>query len=58
MALQADEIVVMGQGRVLHHGTSQDPATHAAIEAVLEHRVRICAVQDQWVVVPRLTPGA
>jgi len=58
MALQADEIVVMGQGRVLHHGASQDPATHAAIEAVLEHRVRIFAVQDQWVVVPRLTPGA
>jgi hypothetical protein len=58
MALQADEIVVMGQGRVLHHGASQDPATHAAIEAVLEHRVRICAVQDQWVVVPRLTSGA
>ena len=53
MALQADEIVVMGQGRVLHHGASQDVATHAAIESVLEHRVRICALQGQWVVLPR-----
>lgn len=57
MALQADEIVVMAQGRVVHHGASQDAATHAAIEAVLEHRVRICAVQDQWVVLPRLSSG-
>jgi iron complex transport system ATP-binding protein len=55
--LQADEIVVMAQGRVVHHGASQDAATHAAIEAVLERRVRICAVQDQWVVLPRLSSG-
>jgi iron complex transport system ATP-binding protein len=58
MALQADEVVVMAQGKVLHHGASQDATTHAAIEAVLEHRVRICAVQDQWVVLPRLSSGA
>ena len=54
MALHADDIVVMREGQVVHHGTSRDAATHAAIEAVFDHRIRIQAIDGQWVVLPRL----
>ena len=53
MALQADGLVVMDQGRVLHHGACQDEATHRAIESVFGQRIRILPVDGQWVVVPR-----
>ena len=52
MALHADDIVVMREGQVVHHGTSCDAATHAAIEAVFDHRIRIQAIDGQWVVLP------
>ncbi len=55
MALHADEVIVMDQGQVVHHGASSDPQTQAAIEAVFEHRIRICALDGQWVVLPRIT---
>ena len=53
MALHADDMVVMAQGQVLHHGPCQDPATHRAIESVFEHRIRILALDGQCVVLPR-----
>lgn len=53
MALHADDLVVMQQGRVVHHGACSDVATRSAIEAVFEHRIRILSVEGQWVVVPR-----
>ncbi len=54
MALYADEVIVLDQGLVRHHGACNDPATHAAIEAVFNHRIRICALDGQWVVLPRI----
>ena len=54
MALHADDIVVMREGQVVHHGASRDAATHAAIEAVFDHRIRIQAIDGQWVVLPRI----
>ncbi|MGV0961393.1 MAG: ABC transporter ATP-binding protein [Limnohabitans sp.] len=54
MALHAHEVIVMDQGQVLHHGACNEPETHAAIEAVFDHRIRIGALDGQWVVVPRL----
>ncbi len=53
MALHADEVIVMDQGRVVHHGACSDAATHAAIEAVFAHRIRILPLDGQWVVLPR-----
>jgi iron complex transport system ATP-binding protein len=53
MALHADDIVVMKGGEVVHHGAGHDVATHAAIESVFEHRIRIHALDGQWVVLPR-----
>jgi iron complex transport system ATP-binding protein len=54
MALNADDIVVMREGRVVHHGAGCDAATHAAIEAVFDQRIRIHPLDGQWVVLPRL----
>ncbi len=53
MALQADEMVVMAQGRVTHQGPCADAATHRALEEVFDHRIAIHAVSDQWVAMPR-----
>ena len=53
MALHADDIIVMAQGQVEHHGACADAATHAAIEAVFDQRIRIQALDGQWVVLPR-----
>ena len=52
MALHSDELVVMAQGRVCHHGPSADPATHAALLQVFDHRIRIHALAGQWVALP------
>ena len=54
MALHADDIVVMREGQVVHHGQSSHAATHAAIEAVFGQRIRILQLDEQWVVLPRL----
>ena len=53
MALQADEVVVMQSGRVLHHGPCADPAAQRAIEAVFEQRIAIRPLDGQWVALPR-----
>lgn len=53
MALHADEMVVMAQGRVTHQGACTDPATHHALEAVFDQRIAIHAVDEQWVALPR-----
>jgi iron complex transport system ATP-binding protein len=54
MALHADDIVVMCKGQVVHHGAGRDAATHAAIESVFDQRIRIHALEGQWVVLPRV----
>lgn len=53
MALQADDLVVMAQGRIVHQGACSDPATHAALEAVFDQRIRVHALDGQWVALPR-----
>jgi iron complex transport system ATP-binding protein len=53
MALHADHIVVMQDGRVEHQGAASDAQTHRAIEAVFEQRIRILPLEDQWVVLPK-----
>ncbi|MBB3176090.1 ABC transporter ATP-binding protein [Variovorax sp. Sphag1AA] len=52
-ALAADDMVVMGQGRVLHHGQCDDAATHRALEAVFDNRVRVHQMLGHWLAVPR-----
>ena len=53
MALHADSLVVMREGRVVHHGAPCDAATRQAVEEVFDQRIRILSVDGQWVVLPR-----
>ncbi|QNP50634.1 ABC transporter ATP-binding protein [Diaphorobacter aerolatus] len=52
IALQADDMVIMADGRIQHHGPCSDAATHAALEQVFEHRIRVRQVDDVWVALP------
>jgi len=54
VALQADDMLIMQAGEAVHHGTCADPATHAALEAVFEHRIQVRRLDGQWLAVPRL----
>jgi iron complex transport system ATP-binding protein len=49
MALQADSLLIMARGEVLHHGAPQASATHAALQTAFDQRLRLVAVQGQWV---------
>ena len=53
MALASDQLVVMADGRVLHDGACDDPATHAALENVFDRRVHVHRVDNQWIALPR-----
>lgn len=52
MALQADELLLLRDGRIAHHGPTGDPATHRALEAVFEGRLQVHAVAGRWVALP------
>ena len=54
MALQADNVAVLAQGRLRHHGATHDPATHAALEAVFDHRIRVRELDGAWIALPSL----
>ena len=54
MALQADELVVMADGRITHQGACSDPVTHRALENVFEHRIAVHPLAGQWLAVPRI----
>lgn len=54
LALQADDMVVMAQGRVLHQGACDAPATHAALENVFDHRIQVRHLDGLWMALPSL----
>ncbi|GGH58722.1 iron ABC transporter ATP-binding protein [Comamonas phosphati] len=54
VALQADDMLIMQAGRAVHHGACADPATHAALEAVFEHRIQVRELDGQWLALPRM----
>ena len=53
-ALLADELVVMKAGRIEHHGACNDPATHAALEAVFDQRIQVRQLDGMYLATPRL----
>ena len=55
MALHADQMVIMAQGRVTHQGACADIATHRALENVFERRITIHALGEQWVALPKVS---
>ena len=54
-ALHADDVVVMADGRIAHHGACAERTSHRALERVFDQRIAIHAVQGQWVALPHLT---
>ena len=53
-ALHADALVVMADGRVTHQGDCADAATHRALEAVFDHRIKVCSLAGQFVAIPHI----
>ena len=54
IALQADDMLILQQGRLMHQGACTEAATHRALEQVFEHRVRVAMLEGQWLAVPRI----
>jgi iron complex transport system ATP-binding protein len=44
LALQADSMLIVAQGRVQHHGACTDALTHRALEAVFDRRIAVHTV--------------
>ena len=53
-ALQADEMVVMAEGRIVHQGACADPATHAALAQVFDRRLQVRSLDGHWVALPTI----
>ncbi len=53
MALHADDMVIMAQGRITHQGACSEAATHRALETVFDGRIAIHALAGEWVALPR-----
>jgi iron complex transport system ATP-binding protein len=56
-ALQADEMVVLAAGRIVHQGACGDAATHEALAKVFDRRLRVRALDGQWVALPGAQDG-
>ncbi len=54
LALQADEMVIMSHGVVVHQGGCRDVATHRALERVFDHRITVQPLLNQWVSLPKI----
>jgi iron complex transport system ATP-binding protein len=52
LALQADAMVILDHGSVMHQGACDDLATHRALERVFDQRIAVQAVGTAWVVLP------
>jgi iron complex transport system ATP-binding protein len=54
MALLADEMVLMQDGKITHQGGCQDSQTHRAMERVFDNRVKVVKVEEEWAVLPQI----
>ena len=52
--VELDDVAIVAQGRLCHHGAARDAATHRALEQVFDQRITICGVDGQWLALPRL----
>ena len=56
IALHAHDLVVMRDGRITHHGPTQDLATQQALTRAFDDRIAIHALHGQWVAIPSTAP--
>jgi iron complex transport system ATP-binding protein len=54
LALQADRLVVMAEGRIRAEGRCDDPGLHAAMIEVFGGAIRIERIGPLWVAIPRM----
>jgi len=52
LALQADHLVLMADGRIVHTGSPADAATHAALKRVFGPSLHIAQIEGRWVALP------
>ncbi|MEJ6008051.1 ABC transporter ATP-binding protein [Paucibacter sp. AS339] len=52
IALQADWLVIMSQGRVRHCGAPAEAATREALQEVFDQRLQLIELQGQWLALP------
>ena len=52
IALLADDLVVMADGRVQHHGACNAPAARDALQQVFEHRLQLVELNGRWLCLP------
>jgi iron complex transport system ATP-binding protein len=57
IALQADELIVMAGGGVVHQGAPAHAATRAALQDVFEQRLAFVEHAGGWLAVPRTIDG-
>ena len=55
LALQADEMLIVAQGRIVHQGACRDAATQRALEQVFEQRIAVHPLAGQWVALPKIS---
>jgi len=51
-ALRADYVIMLNQGKLHFQGSSQDPATHQALIALFDNRIRLEKLGSDWVALP------
>ena len=51
-ALRADHVVMLNRGKLHFQGSSQDPATHQALIALFDGRIRLEKLGSEWVALP------
>jgi iron complex transport system ATP-binding protein len=54
IALNANRLVVMREGRVTHHGATEDATTRDAVCQAFDNRVAIYPLNNQWVALPHI----
>ncbi len=52
LALQADHLVLMADGRIVHTGAPADTATHEALKRVFGPSLHIAQIEGRWVALP------
>ena len=54
IALQADDMLILQHGFLMHQGACADAATQRALEQVFENHLRVAMLEGQWLAVPRI----
>ena len=54
IALNANRLVVMREGRILHHGATAEASTRDALCQAIDKRIAIYPLNGQWVALPHI----